>query len=283
MVLLTTGLIVPVVAQASESPHWTGDGCETCHMESAPVDGAVNLKAESTEELCEMCHGSRGDASPCRHSSGVSIGDVNISEALQAFTKDGQVVCSTCHDIVYQCERPKAHFSFQNRGFLRDRTSRAAADYCFKCHSSSAFSNLNPHNGVTGNPARPTCLLCHEEFPETDPTGKLSVSFNMKHDLNDTCQGCHNSRPHPRSMSFSREKTDEWIHLVQPSSDVLAKLRVTQAETGIELPLDPQTGEVFCATCHNPHGFKVGGEHGSLVGTEHKLRTHNICQACHDK
>ena len=40
----------------------------------------------------------------------------------------------------------------------------------------------------------------------------------------------------------------------------------------------------FCATCHNPHDFKLGGEHGSQErATESRLRINDICQACHDK
>ena len=94
----------------------------------------------------------------------------------------------------------------------------------------------------------------------------------------------NNTIPHPKSMSFTRESNDEWVHLVVPSSDVLARLSTKQAELGIELPLDPQTGEVFCATCHNPHSFKIGGEHGSQSkDVKHRLRMDNICQACHEK
>jgi len=89
------------------------------------------------------------------------------------------------------------------------------------------------------------------------------------------------------SMSFgaaASEKQDEWVHFVPPSEAVLQNMRESQAETGIELPLNPQNGEIFCATCHNPHDFKVGGEHGSQEsGMEHRLRQDNICQACHDK
>ena len=61
-------------------------------------------------------------------------------------------------------------------------------------------------------------------------------------------------------------------------------MQKAQAETGIGLPLNPLNGEVFCATCHNPHDFKFGGEHGSQeLEAKNRLRMSNICQACHDK
>jgi hypothetical protein len=85
-------------------------------------------------------------------------------------------------------------------------------------------------------------------------------------------------------MSFSAKAPDGWIHLIEPSEKTLAKMGTTKDVTGIELPLDPQTGEVFCATCHNPHDFKLGGEHGSeSQEVKHRLRQENICQACHEK
>jgi hypothetical protein len=270
-------------ANAEDNPHWNKDGCQTCHVEVAPTDGLVNLNAPDAEAMCDACHGDRGDARPCRHSSGLPIGDFAIEEQLRASLKDGQVVCSTCHDIVYQCERPRVQYSFENPGFLRNRTSRRSGEYCFKCHEKAGYDKLSPHAGIAGSPPRPTCLLCHKSFPETGSTGQLEVEFNMQDDLNDTCRGCHDVRPHPRNL-FAANTTDEWVHFVAPSAEVLENMREAQAETGIGLPLNPQNGEVFCATCHNPHDFKVGGEHGSQErAIKNRLRVNDTCQACHDK
>jgi hypothetical protein len=270
---------------AQGSPHWKKNTCQTCHVEPAPVDGLVNLNESDAEALCETCHGDRGDAIPCRHASGIPIGDVAIPESLGASLKDDKVVCSTCHDIVYQCEHARPHFSYQNRGFLRDRTSRDSSDYCFKCHDSSEYGKLNPHAGVTGMPPRSTCFLCHASIPEASVTGELLVKFNMQHDMNDTCRGCHNVRPHPKGMTYGGKSVrEEWIHLITPSAAVIENMRESQIETGIGLPLNPLNGEVFCATCHNPHDFKLGGEHGSEEQVaKNRLRMNNICQACHDK
>jgi hypothetical protein len=267
------------------SPHWNEDKCQMCHVDAMPVAGNISLNEADAESLCETCHGDRGDALPCRHASGISIGDISISDALRGSLKDEKVVCSTCHDVVYQCERPKQQFSSQNRGFLRDRTSRESGDYCLKCHDSSDYEKLSPHAGIARMPPRPTCLLCHANIPATSDTGQLIVEFNMEHDLNDICQGCHAVRPHPKGMSFfAARQTEEWVHFVAPSEEVLGRMREFQAESGLVVPLNPQNGEVFCATCHNPHDFKIGGEHGSEVrDTRYRLRLNNICQACHDK
>ena len=285
ILLLGSAAVWPILSAAEDSPHWNKNTCETCHVEAAPVDGIVNLQAPDAEALCETCHGDRGDAKSCRHGSGLPVGNMTISENLRSYLNSGEVVCSTCHDIVYQCKHARIEYSFQNPGFLRDRTTRESGDYCLKCHDAAAYNALNPHEGVTGIPPKTTCSLCHAGIPESDGEGGVRVSFNMQHDLNDTCGGCHNVRPHPTKMfSYSKEDDNEWVHLVVPTAEVLAKMEQSGAETGITLPLNPMNGEIFCATCHNPHDFKVGGEHGSQSrGAKHRLRQENICQACHEK
>ena len=276
-------MLVPNAVIAQENPHWNKNSCQTCHMAAAPTGGMVNLNAPDAEALCETCHGDRGDARPCRHMSGLPVGENNLPDIFSGSLKDGQIVCSTCHNIVYQCEHPSRQYSFMNPAFLRERASLDTGQFCFECHDASGYERLSPHAGVSGMPPRPTCLLCHDGLPETNSAGQLVVEFNMPHDLNDTCRGCHNVRPHPRSFSYS--SIDEgWIHLVEPSEEIRENIRKSQAETGIRLPLNPLNGEVFCATCHNPHDFKVGGEHGSQVaGANARLRINDICQACHDK
>lgn len=277
--------ILVAVSQSSlaqDNPHWQKDKCQVCHQEAKPVAGSVNLNAPDAEAVCETCHGGRGDAKPCRHASDVSASGYDVAENLVSSLEDGRIVCTTCHDPVFQCERPDPYYRYENAGFLRDRGLQDTSEYCFRCHEPD-FAKLNPHRGVAGAPPGPTCLVCHASIPATDGTGQLVVEFNMQHDLTDTCRGCHAVRPHPKN-AFRPEVDGEWVHLVAPSDKVLKKMRESKAETGIELPLSPVNGEVFCATCHNPHDFKVGSERGSQgPNMKHRLRVNSICQACHDK
>ena len=279
LTLLCGCLFFSFGSHAQDSPHWSKTSCQACHVESAPTAGAVNLQAADAEALCESCHGGRGDAIPCRHMSGIPAVNMEIAESLAPALKDGQVVCSTCHDVVYQCTHARIEYSYQNEGFLRDRTARSTSVYCLKCHDGSAYERLNPHEGVAGDPPRATCPLCHTSIPESDDTGKISVSFNMQHDLNDTCRGCHRVRSHPQNM-FSGVQTNEWVHLVLPSPEMAAYIRDVEAQQGIRVPLHPETGEIFCATCHNPHEFKGGPV---AQQPKHRLRTDDICQVCHEK
>jgi hypothetical protein len=271
----------PVLAgeDANASPHWSKSACQNCHVESAPVAGLVNLQEADAEALCETCHGGRGGAKSCRHMSGIPAGDMTIDESLAPALNDGQVVCSTCHDVVYQCKHARIEYSYQNPGFLRNRTTRRTGEYCLKCHDGSAYEALNPHKGVAGDPPKATCALCHAGVPESDRTGAIRTSFNVEHDLNDTCRGCHNVRPHPIGMTFGSQG-EGWVHLVRPSADVFGKIERWQAATGSRLPLSPYNGEIYCATCHDPHEFKGGPVAGQ---PEHRLRAEDICQVCHDK
>jgi hypothetical protein len=272
-------------ANAEDSPHWSSTACQTCHLEAAPAAGAASINEASSEALCSNCHGGRGDAIPCRHGSGLLPGELTIPDSFSPSLENGQVVCTTCHEIVYQCQNPGRSSMLENPSFLRDRTSRKSSDYCLKCHDASGYEKLNPHAGAAGEPPGPTCLLCHANLPQANSSGGLDVEFNMEHDLNDMCRGCHAVRPHPKKMSFGGGKeTDGWTHLVVPSETILEKKRSFESRTGIVLPLNPKNGEVFCGTCHNPHGFKVGGAHGSQAANmKYRLRIKNICQACHDK
>lgn len=270
---------VPAQEDASAGPHWTASGCVACHVEPAPAKGSVSLKADNAEALCETCHGSRGDALPCRHSSDIPAGGLTIAETLQSSLKGGKVVCTTCHDVVHHCERPKQYYSLQNPGFLRDRTSHESGGYCYKCHEDTGYSNLNPHKGALGS--RATCQLCHKGVPESNSAGGLLVEFNFKQNLNDMCLGCHDVRPHPRPIvTYSRQEEDEWVHLVAPSQEVITNMRQAEQANGVVLPLSPANGEIYCGTCHDPHEFKSGPV---AEQPQHRLRANDMCQACHEK
>ena len=282
VLVLMLFLVAPAVV-AQDNPHWNKTTCEVCHDNSKPVDGSADLKGGDAEVLCDTCHGGRGSALPCRHASDIAVGEQDVGDNFRASLKDEKLVCTTCHDAVYQCEHPSKQYSFMNPGFLRDRTSPATGEYCFECHEESGLQKLNPHQGVADELQRPTCPLCHVDIPGTGATGQLVVDFNMQYDLNDACRGCHVVQPHPKN-SFSTTQTPGWDHLVTPSAEVLQNMQEAKVRTGIGLPLNPLNGEVFCATCHNPHDFKIGGEHGSEeVVADNLLRMTGICQACHDK
>ena len=276
--MLATVLLAWGPAAATESPHWNKATCDACHSEASPAQGRAALRHATAEDGCMECHGARGGMLGCRHRSDLPVGDMAVPEYYDATLNGGRITCTTCHDLTFQCNNPNVAYSLQNPGFLRNRVSHSTADQCFECHDEQEYAALNPHQGTIKDSPRPTCLLCHERDPQPAASGGIDVSFNMRHDLNDMCRGCHDVKPHPTGMSFGAP-AEGWVHLVRPSTEVLGKMQRWEAVTGTKLPLSPYNGEIHCATCHNPHEFE------GPAAQQHvdRLRSDDVCQACHEK
>lgn len=287
--LLAIAIAPNVYAQSGDSdqadPHWRGSGCQACHESATPVANDLGLKSEAPEELCESCHGKRGDAVPCRHNSDISPGafESRLPETYAANLGGGKIVCTTCHDLAVQCKNPKRTLQYKNPGFLRDGRFPASGEQCYLCHEGANFEKFSPHEEVAGTSESGNCLLCHENAPRQNDDGTWQpVNFNMKANLNDACYGCHRVQSHPAMMTFSR-RVAEWAHLVAPSEKVLRNMQKFADEGGVMLPLEQGTGRVHCATCHNPHhdgmpGYPVAENPGS----KYRLRAADMCGVCHD-
>jgi len=116
--------ISPGRSQAADGtqtdPHWNQSTCETCHQNAMPVPENIALLAEHAERLCESCHGSRGNARSCRHSSNIPVVDQPSLQSYRDSVQDGQIVCTTCHDLTVQCLSPhKAYRSILDWDNLR--------------------------------------------------------------------------------------------------------------------------------------------------------------------
>jgi len=267
--------------EAEGDPHWNKVTCQACHVTESPTAENSALQMDDANQLCDSCHGSKGSALPCRHSSNVPAGDHPMPDSYRAALKDGQLACTTCHDLTVQCLSPHKSYSFNNPGFIRDRNSRNRAENCFECHDTTGLERLNPHAMHTGDRAQPMCTLCHASMPMQDERGWLAVDFNMRDSLNDTCLGCHKVEPHPGS-SFSIGPAS-WNHLAVPSAEILENMNQAEQRLGFVFPLDPSSGEIHCATCHNPHDEALEGYPvADTPGSNYRLRVEDNCQACHD-
>jgi hypothetical protein len=270
----------PFVARGEGNPHWNEAACQTCHVDSAPTAGNIVFQGGDADALCESCHAGRGEATPCRHNSGLTPAGVSIPDTHTASLKDGQVVCTTCHDLAYQCLNAHPAYRKTNLGFVRGRNSHTRSDACFLCHERMPVEQLNPHAMEAGNPPQPTCTFCHATMPVKDDNGWVSVDFHVQGSLNDVCFGCHRVEPHP-GMSFSGPLG--WNHLSIPSFEIRGNMDRAEAAQGIEFPIDPNTAEIHCATCHNPHHESLEGYAvANTPGAKNRLRVADNCQACHD-
>lgn len=282
--LFLVALLLLPVAFGQDSPHWRKDACQACHYDAAPMGQAPEIRGSDAEALCDSCHGDRGNTIACRHLSDVAANAATVGDEFRPSLRNGNLVCTTCHDIAYQCTHAMPQFRFDNPAFLRNRTSRNSGDYCFQCHERSGLTKLNPHSANGESPRSGGCAPCHASTAEANATGALLPEWTTQHDLNDMCRGCHVTRPHPGGLSFGSARAGRgWAHLVVPSAKVQKKMRDAEEVSGIELPLSPVNGEIVCSTCHDPHDFKVAGERGSPgASVKAGLRVDDICDACHD-
>jgi hypothetical protein len=155
-------------------------------------------------------------------------------------------------------------------------------------------SLINPHDQIDdeGNVQWNKCVICHPVTPDVDKARSIAdVKLHFASDLKQLCYRCHPQRVHPGSEWAGRAMRGDNVigapnHLVVPPKKIAEGIEMSLKETFTMLPLEPGSGKVFCATCHNPH------ERGLLKGRAdtggddaQRLRTVGvaICQLCHRK
>lgn len=149
---------------------------------------------------------------------------------------------------------------------------------------------MNPHNqiGDSGEVLWGTCVVCHKETPDVKAKSIKDVKLYYDEDPDKLCRSCHVVKKHPGSegISVTMSGYEAPDHLVVPSKTVLDNMRLSLKEVPMILPLDPKSGRIICATCHNPH------ERGLLPGRpdwggDYSMRIRSagldICQYCHRK
>jgi len=273
-------------------PHWRNDACASCHTRT-PTAGNTALRHQGTETLCNVCHTSVGRHA-YRHPSNLTP-SADMRKRMpgnyrKAMRRD-RIVCTTCHELPAQCLRERRGEQRGNRAFLRDGPFKHRSDPCYLCHDASAYARLNPHDQLDdgGRIRKGSCALCHGNDASLQPSTRAGeVGYSIRRDLASLCTGCHPWIPHPGGKfmfadSFRDRKHPE--HLAVPPAPMRQRMREMAKKNGIILPLDPTTGKVYCATCHNPH------ERGLLTDTaasrgadaDKRLRMQDLCTNCHDK
>jgi len=274
------GLALPAGAaeNSDDSPHWDRSACGTCHSNPSPT-GSTDLKLDKHSELCSDCHGGLR-SSACSHPTNLSVNslsDFQLPEVYESALADDLIVCTSCHAMELQCTGSSRE-QYQNPAFLRNGPFRFAGEACFECHDDARYEKRNPHEQVSaGQTKMHTCLLCHS----TPPDEPGDVGYRLRGNLQ--CTGCHPVDPHPQSVAPG-SRASSWAHLLVPTPEMMNRMQAAEDRTGVRLPLDPDSGAVYCATCHNPHDpdlqqYPLTSARGAAV----RLRMQNICEACHDK
>ncbi|MEW6647360.1 MAG: cytochrome c3 family protein [Pseudomonadota bacterium] len=277
------------------NPHWRRDGCAACHVGDP---AAVQLRQTDANMLCNSCH-ETASVSAYIHAVGMTPPPEFVErmpdDFYQAVVRNGNVVsCLTCHDLPMQCKEERSREQGLNPFFFRGGPYVARTELCFRCHDRQQYERFNPHDQISdeGVLDGARCFVCHSAMPDRKTArGVTDVQFNVVEQLSQLCTGCHPWRMHPgggwaRYAPGSLGKGGP-NHMVVPSAQVLERIAGIELEGKEMLPLDPISGKVTCATCHNPHERGVQFQARADVGADgiRRLRrgVQEICVTCHDK
>ncbi len=271
------------------NPHWKDGSCKACHSKT-PVGANLNLRNNDITGLCNACHSGTYNHNYV-HPADAIVSDPEMKQRMPAEFKNtlkkGRLSCATCHDIAAQCLQSRRSEEPLNPLFFRDASYKDRTSLCYKCHDQSKYKRLNAHDQVTddGQIKQHTCKLCHAKTKSLEKAESIDdVSFNVKGSLVQMCRSCHAIIPHPGTQFTLTKKQKEPDHLIVPPDPVLQMLQRSELKNEVVLPLDPNTGKIFCATCHNPHEKGVIKNEAAAKGADERtrLRTKNICMNCHD-
>ena len=271
------------------NPHWQKNACLACHV--GEPDGQESPLKVQSDASCYFCHSETSHADI--HPVNLTPGKKMLARMPQVFKKNfasvNKATCITCHDILLQCTRKNTLSGQRNRSFIRGGNYKTRTGFCYQCHNKAAYKKQNAHDQITdkGVLKEDKCLICHQDLPKQD-INRDATKIKMQTDSNwsEMCLNCHNVKPHPgRNMTFFSAKKMLPEHLVVPSDKKRRHMDKMTKVNNVDLPLEPGTGKVYCATCHNPHERGVIKKASSAKGADEKqrLRSKNICLICHDK
>lgn len=152
-------------------------------------------------------------------------------------------------------------------------------------------SLISPHEQINdeGEILWQKCLICHKNVPDVNAEKSIKdVKLRFDENLNDICYKCHPVMRHPGTEDITAQiqQAEAPEHLVAPSKLILKNIRFIMKDVQVILPLEPKTGKVICATCHNPHERGVlSGRANWGADSRQRLRSEglDICQYCHKK
>ena len=130
-----------------------------CHDAPTPAAAQLGLKASPAQAVCATCHGG-GEASVCAHRPDIVVTSdrvTTIAEPLRPALSNGQVVCTTCHDMTPHCALD-VKSRYRNKSFLRGGPFEERGEQCFLCHEESAYRKPSPHM-QSGKDSMPSCPM----------------------------------------------------------------------------------------------------------------------------
>ena len=278
----------PARVSPAINPHWSPDGCASCHEMSGTHARPIPVAA--VESICLRCHDGRQARSE-PHPVGRQFG--KMARPADWPAPDDKVTCITCHQV-HPGGHPRAPRPADNPSFLRSGGGDVLT-FCARCHAGAGEPQrrYNPHAAQieNGHVAQQSCAFCHTK---TMPAGEKAVRTGepaLRADAISLCIGCH-----PTHLEWSPRS-----HIgAQATPRVLASLKSFTAAYQPPVTTQPATtflplaagDTIVCSTCHNPHyqgvfppGSVLAAGAGQPKPAAEQLRglRSNLCGACHGK
>ena len=231
---------------------------------------------------CLECHKPGGPGSPHRpyiegHPVGIALpAGKSVPLPLDEATKS--IGCLTCHDPhvphPHQAAADKSMTPVQQaeaipapRSFLRQEGSQL----CVLCHDDKTESMHGPHDPASFapmvrqalglNPSIGSCRACHTTHNAQGPhLWARAPARSSTGPAADLCGACHqgNLVTKPQETHHPVSVADLGLRLADPNSTT-----------------NPQSNQVSCASCHNPHG---GPSPAALL----RRPAESLCTGCHE-
>ncbi len=273
-------------------PHWNVNGCAACHK-GKPGRKKIRLRGKGINATCNNCHLALADNGH-DHPQAVAVPKSMRKRMDPAFRKtlrrgkkaERLMSCSSCHDILMQCTKKRFSDREINPKFMRGGPYRARTGLCYKCHDKKAYQRLNSHDQISesGEIQPEKCLICHMRVPrELDDGSAVDTELWVKTDYASLCLNCHRWTPHPGG-DFPFLDQGGPKHLVKPPPGIRRHMLKMEKINGLILPLEDDNGQIYCATCHNPHERGVLKNPRAAKGADEpkRLRSSQMCENCHD-
>jgi predicted CXXCH cytochrome family protein len=263
--------------------------CIDCHPVHGPrgksgIWATIGGEGASAQS-CETCHrtGAPGKAMKTPHMGETLADDIQSLPENMAVSSDGQILCTTCHDIHRKGQSPKLL-----------AVPRQDSGLCLACHAEVGGLLGTPHDlrtsapdagNVRGEIAAESgpCGSCHLAHSASDEGGVWAHGSTSEMDFGSSlCTCCH------RQGECAGSRVPEYVD----HPEVALLNRTPPRHPGYMPTFDSsgersRTGAISCLTCHEPHAARVNPEARGkpvpahrgmfLRSTEHR----GLCVDCH--
>ncbi|MCG3126899.1 MAG: hypothetical protein CHACPFDD_01754 [Phycisphaerae bacterium] len=222
------------------NPHWTADGCGSCHETR---DGVIlPIEPRGVDALCLKCHdGEQAIDEP--HPIGRPAAGSRTQAPPDWPLIDGRLTCLTCHDIRRHCDAAAIR-PMQNSALVRGFDAQAPTRSCTQCHTAELW-RINPHRAQSSEALdRAACTFCHTHATELDRSGVRRGDARLRDSSSGLCLTCHtmHADPAPRGHLGAELTSAVQAALERPGS-------------AGRLPMSDE--RVTCFSCHNPHAAET--------------------------